>query len=438
MYSFNYNSVGLGALAVCFAEMVAWRTQGRPVQVGFWAAAISVELLAYPPLAMGIGIVLAARLLAERDVRTMRQAAIWLTASVVALGVVAYRFGITPNLLTAVEFSRAFNVGIVLRLGLRGLVGLAAVTLIWLAMTQREPPEIVKREDGRLTPLVAAALALLGAIACYRVYVSADDEYLAAVCGFAAALVGTAWPAPGNRRARFWVTALFLVSGAAVAGASSRGSHQAQGPALLAASILFGAGVSHLSRQSLRIKRVAAWTAGAVVLTIHVVYFLANPYQDGRVWRQTARLDESAAMRYLWVTPEKAAAVHAARDLFSDIPRASSVMVVGAHPWIYFATDTRPDTDMVFMHSAGAPRAFDLLAGRLRLRRPEYILRVAEVVPAVDTAIDELVRAGDYVCDQRRIGPALMDARNRIQTFYDVLPVVTVCRRPDVQRRIAP
>jgi hypothetical protein len=436
MYSVNYNSIGLGILGMCFAETMAWRARGGLVRLGFWVMAIGVELLAYPPLVLVIGTVLVARLTADRDVRTFRRAAIWLAGGATVVAACVYASGIASDLRTSFHFSQAFYVGIVLRLGLRGLIAVTIASLALLAVTQREAPAIVKRADARLVPVVLVAIAAAGVIGCYFEYVSA--MYFASLCCFAAALATTAWPGDEYRETRLWVTMLFIASVAAVAGASSRGSHQALGPALLTAATMFAVAAGRAERASaLRFQSAGAWTLGVVMVATLFMYFLANPYQDGPVWRQTVRLEESAALRHLWVTPEKAAAVRAARDLLSDIPAGSRVMVVGAQPWLYFATDTRPDTDMVFMHSKGAQEGFEVLAARLRLRRPEYILRVAFVVPRIDQAVDEIVRMGHYTCTERASGPALADARHLIQTFDDILPFITVCRHPDAAVRIS-
>lgn len=428
IYAISYNSVGLGILALCFAEFFAWRADGRPVRITFWVAAVMVSLVAHPPLALSIGTVLLARLWLDRDFSTMRRLVGALCVMGTLTAAVAYRLVTMSELRAAIALSRAISVGTVLRTGLPWFLGVVSLAITLFVLTQRRVPALANRLDLRLAPMAALAMGLLCAFAVRLAIL--PYTWAAAFCCVFAGLVLTVWPGLEQAPRRAWTTVLFIATGAVMALSSSNGFRQIQGPAMVAAPFYFAIAVSeHVRPRTLRSHRLAGWTFGVGLIAVYTTLFLATPYHDERIWHLSTRMDEAPAFRGLFIAPAKTTAIREVRRILSDIPQGSRLMVLGAQPWIYVATSTYPDTDMGFMHPFGLPKAYDLIAERLRSRHPDYVVIAAQVPDAILRAFDEEVKSGAFICEQRPIGPALEQVRERLQTFSPLSPQIVVCRR---------
>jgi hypothetical protein len=426
IYAFSYNSVGLGVLTVCFAEFFTWRAQARPMRIAFWALSLSIALVAHPPIAVSTGVVLFARLWFDRDFTSMRRLAAALCGLVLLAAAVAYRLTTPSELQAAVAFSRAISVGAVLRAGLPWLIGVVVLAGALCAATQRHAPEVAAAVARR----ASAAALVMGLLFAIALGLATAFTWPAAFCCVFAGIAVTAWPAREQSQRRVWITVLFMATATAMALSSGNGFRQIQGPALVAAPFYLAMALSRNGGDgSWRFHQLMGRTFGAGLVAVLVTLFLANPYRDERLWHQTGRAENAPAFRGLFLTPAKVAAIGEARRVLWDVPSGSRVMIVGAQPWLYFATTTFPDTDMAFMHSYGQPEAYRLVAARLSARHPDYVIIAADAPDVVRRAVENEVRSGAYVCEARPVGRALENAEDRIQTLYAISPVFTVCRR---------
>jgi len=155
---------------------------------------------------------------------------------------------------------------------------------------------------------------------------------------------------------------------------------------------------------------------------------VAWPYRDARLWRLSSSAIDVPAYRHLRISPEKARTLAMTRAMLADIPATSRIMVVGGHPWIYFATDTRPETAMVYMHD-GPARSMEILARRIPGLRPDYLVLAGGLPDVVERAVADLIDDGRYACDVRPVDEAVSRELAR-QTRHELLPSFTVCRRP--------
>jgi hypothetical protein len=430
IYSPSYNSVGLGLLAVAFGEFYEWRGQDQPVRSRFWAVLVTVLFIVHPPLAAGVAIVVSARLWFDRDLPAFKQFLVAVCGCAVVAAVVLLPLAPTmQDFRAAVEFSRAMAVGAVFRHGLPWLLAIVFGIVVVFTGTHRRAPVLISRSAARWH--VLALVTTAGACAVITLMESVRLMWPAAFIAVLVAVAMTAWPEPEERHRRFWMTALLLGTGGAMALTSSNGFRQLQGPAMLAAPLYFALAVSSRPTGVLtRTRHATGWTFGLGLLAAFTAYWLANPYHDRGLIHQTARVDEAPAFRGLRLTPEKAAAVRDVRAVLSDIPPRSRVLILGGQPWMYFATTTHPDTDMVFMHSLlGSPRAFDILADRLHARQPDFVIITGDMPDPVRRAFDQLVRNESFTCDARPAGEALDRAQEQLQMFYSIVPVMEVCRR---------
>jgi hypothetical protein len=432
IYAISYNNVTLGILALCYAEAFLWqRESGRP-SAAFWSTAVACLFVAYPPMGIAIAAVVWTRLVWERDWQRIRNFGTWFVASFAVAGLVLGQFATFAEYLEAIRFSREFSVGqTIFRTGLPTLAGLCCLLVAGLALTSGDAPEWVTDSAKRKTNATRYFIVALSLVAALDAV--AHAVWFASVVCVVTAFALTAWPDGHDHRVtRTWTTVLFVVSVAVMAGTSSNGLKQIHGPAMLAgpffvATALLGP-VSGHGQPFFR--RAGAEAFGPSLVLVFLAIYLANPYRDESIWHQNTSIDGAPAFRYLRVTPEKAAAINAARTMLSDIPRRSRLLVLGAHPWLYFATDTMPDTDMVFMHFTGGMGAYEILAARLEGRRPDFVVLSAVVTPNVRLAFEKIIRAGRYDCDAVVAPPSLRYAAVDLQTYYYMLPMLTLCRAP--------
>ncbi len=429
IYAFSYNTVALGVAAVCFAELFVWRRNGRAPSVVFWTVAGAVLLLVYPPLALGVGLVVMARLLIERDYRSLGRIAFLGCGAGLGIAWGVLQFTTIDDYIEAVAFTRAIGVGTaIFQAGLPVLVLLWCVLVAGIAL-DRLP--IVGRAPvlgSRAAVLVSILVAVVSLFATRQAAIK--EVWLATVVMALTGFVLTFCVASDeDRRTRTWLTVMFIAIGSVMVFTSGNGLKQIQGAAMLAAPFYFalasrGTKVITVPATS-RVPGITAFGSG--IVAVFVTLYIANPYQDEGVWRQHESADGVPAMRYIRITKAKAEAIALMRRTLSDIAPNSRVMIIGAHPWIYFATDTQPDTDMIFMHFTGGALAYRMLATRLAARQPEYLILAGPATAEVLAAAKGIADAGSYQCTQRPTDSLLLDAALNIRTYYNVLPALIVC-----------
>lgn len=424
LYAPSYNTVGLGLLAVCCAEMTSWRTPNRGVRVWRWASALTLLAVAYPPLFVGVSALVSVRLILDRDRRTMVRAVRALAITGLIALALAWRVVRVDDLNAALVFSGAVSNGLQ---GDWRLIATLFIASAWLVLGQRRDSGVTGVAWSRFALIVSAAAVLLCARGWY--WFATGSYVLGALALLSAGLGITTWPDPTLRSRRAWLVAMFVVTAPIVTIASSNGFGQLHGPAMIIAPMLFA--VALTPSASLEPARIwSGWACAVLVVLAFGAHTLASPYQDEPLWQQTARVDDSPAFRGLRVTPDKASAITEMRHLLSEVPPHASLMVLGAHPWIYFALNAEINTDMVFMHPFPPNEALVPLAERLRQRRPDFIVRAGAVQPAIDAAARDIIAAGGYQCDERPISAPLQHAQTRLQTIFPLSPTITVCRRP--------
>lgn len=434
IYAFSYNSVAMGIAALCFAEMFQWRRRNSAPSRSFWSLSLVTLLLVYPPLAIGIGSVLLLRLLVERDHHSILRIA----ASGCAVGVVAtivtLQFTSVAEFLRAVEFTRATEAGAgIFHSGLNRLALVWGLVVFGLALDRWPLPSWAEEARASSRAYVVGLMAVISIVAIRQSVV--HNVASAALIMVASGCLLTAWmPGRELRELRKWITVTFLFAGSVMAASSGNGFGQIHGAAMLATPFYFALatmspGSSHASPSP---RRAGACALGLGMLAVYTVLYLSNPYCDPAIWKLTAATSEAPAFRHLRISEQKARAISLIRAALFDVEPGSRLMVVGAHPWLYMVTNTRPDTDMIFMHPI-AP-AMEIVATRLANRQPEYLVIAGEAVDAVTATVTDLLASGAYTCVSRPIEPWLVDATESIGTFYDMLPSITVCRAPSAAR----
>jgi hypothetical protein len=432
IYAISYNTVALGILAVCFAEMFAWRTDRRIRTLAFWLISIVCLVFTYPPLGAAMALVVVARSWLLGDHRS----AVALVATLIPLVLLAawalLQFAPFDEYLEAIAFSRAFSVGeTIFKSGLPILLSLCVVVVAVLVLTNRPalPSWLSSASSGRgnFAAVTVGAICLLA-----TADATAHAVWFASLVVAVTAFALTSWPLDdAQRRTRNWMTVLFLMTCVVMVATSSNGIRQIHGPAMLAAPFFVALVLRRSSGTDVSVaRRKAASVLGIGMVTVFVAVYLWNPYRDEPLWNQTESTQAAPAFRHLRLTSNKVAAIKAIRDVLADIPAKSSVLVLGAHPWIYFATDTLPDTDMVFMHFTGGLRAYEILASRLQRRQPDFIVVSAVTTDNVHRAFEKISVAGRYTCKSIALEEALQAAAFTVQTYYNMNRDLVVCRLP--------
>jgi len=232
------------------------------------------------------------------------------------------------------------------------------------------------------------------------------------------------------RKIWLWTTVTFLVSGTIMVVTSGNGFKQIHGAAMLAAVFYYALLTTATPPGSSSVggRRSIARVFGTGLLVSFATLFLGNPYHDARLWDQRAVVNAAPAFRMIRMTPNKARAITLLRKALAGVPAHSRLMVLGAHPWIYFAADALPDSDMIFMHFTGGARAYQILASRLQNRHPAVVVLSGPTSDAILAAADRVVKREELHCEKTATDPMLIGAALNIQTFYDMLPTLFVCK----------
>lgn len=441
IYAFSYNTVSLGILALCFTEFFVWRDNGRIPRILFWAIAILLLLLVYPPMGVVVGLVFLVRLWIEGDYRLIVRFATTCLAPALILFSIYFQFTTINALTESVAFTRAFGVGqAILSSSLNLLIFsiFLGIVIVGIMINQGffrgSVGKLLKLKNTYLGKAIILVSIVSGSVVSV-IIASGTIPFLyplatliiAVMCFIFSLLV-----VEGDRRqAWLWVSILFVTTSSIMAITSGNGFPQIQWPAMLAAPFFFafimtksGGAEPKLIINARRSRSII----GIGILAVYATIYLENPYRDETVWHQTDSVKDVPAFSHIRMTSNKAQTVTMIKDTLADIPTNSRVMIIGAHPWIYFATSTQPDTDMIFMHTYSSKHAQEILAQKIDKRRPEYIVIAGLTSAEVSQAVSHKINSGQYNCDSRLLDQNLVNSIKNVQTYYEMLPSIRVCR----------
>jgi hypothetical protein len=434
IFALSYNTAAQLCLALGFALFLVWGRSPGPLPAPVWAAILVVLGASHPTLGLAILTLVLLRLAVEREYRAPSKLLLWGSALGASVAILMLRFATPRDYAGSVEFTRRFGVGTGLGDGeaLRFLAATWALAAIGLIAG----PGLVRRARAstgwaRVSTGVTAAVAIALTAAALVALPErpAYGSQFAASCVLAAAglLLATAATPAERVPALRWHVAMFFVVGTTMALTSGNGLAQFFGAAMMAAPFF---AVLPIAEDRASVPGPAR-LFGVALPVVYAVVWLAHPYLDAPLWRLSGSGDAAPAYRYLRISPEKEALLAWARDALSEVPPGARVLVVGPHPWIYFAIDARPDTEMLYLHPYGATEAYELIARRLESRRPAYVIVAGEVPLPVDRAVTRMLAEGRYSCRPRQVDPALVAAAAK-QNHYALLPEVRLCARPGI------
>lgn len=121
------------------------------------------------------------------------------------------------------------------------------------------------------------------------------------------------------------------------------------------------------------------WMATALslmALLLASIHWSKAPYRDWPWYRLDRSFDDVAAFRYLKVSAPNHDLLDAYRRSVGPLMAGRSALIASERPGLYFALGVRPQTCMLYMHSAGEVEAAEALSSCLDERRPEVILNL--------------------------------------------------------------
>lgn len=430
IYAISYNTVALAGVAVLAAMACSTATTPSRAQLACIAAVLACILLAYAPLAIVFG---CAVCLYVGTYASRRDLAVFIVmglamASIAGLCVLAVAS--FEDLGDSLQFSSAFGVGTPPQMA-DMLVILAPVGcgLLGVAISRTTLPDLAFARGIR------AAIAVLSVLAIVHLVVAAVVQHhvwgASVFLACWAFLVAGATSNASTGRALRCMLVIYTLGALTFSVTSSNGMKQAHGIAMMAAAFCVAIAAQSIgASRFVRPPAVAMLAIGTLVTAISI--WLANPYRDLYLWEQSATVDRAEVFRHIAVTPSKATAIAFAQRELGDIA-GKRVLVIGAHPWIYFATGAHPETSMIFMHLIGADAGYAAAARRLAGLSPDVIVVSGAGQERMMRASAALIEKRSLKCARIATPAELVVASRALQAQNDLLPVLQVCRGPDAR-----
>lgn len=438
IYAFSYNTLAQGFLLLAAVEHYCWHRDDPRLVIR--AAALSTLLvLVHPPLALPGFFSFFVRFLIERRYAAAFRLAGYSIVGAGAVGFLLYSFSQPADVFDAIRFSAGFGAGktvflksdqanvlllvvlvVTLVIAGRRLLGRRMTTWRWL-------------NAAWFRVAVIAGFILAG---CASVFMANLPTFRALAMDLLVLLFVTSiffvLFADEQEGKFIWMLVVFLMSGVTAVIASSNGMLQLQAAAMIFLPFAF----CYVSENSTAVRLLGARASFVLVLlfgaTLLVSYvsapFVTKPYQEGKIWQLTTPIQSGGALGGLRTTPEKVEAVEFIRAVIASEP-ASRLLVIGAQPWIYLASGVAPETQMLFMHSAGGAVAAEVLVRRLTQLTPDRVLIVSEVEPEIVLATSLLVDGLGLFCTRVVTPNFLRAARSSIYVYRNFLPQFIDCRK---------
>jgi hypothetical protein len=440
IYAFSYNSIGMGMLALCFAEFYAWGAKGKKESIPFWIIALTILGVGYPPLAIAVGLVLITRILVLGEYIFFVKLSALGAVMVLVLICVFSLLTTTEQLLESVKFSGGFGVAWAIfsnRFEVLGLISIVFICGLLITINKYTPISVREKFEFKHQVLIRSIVILGTILAVFLASELIGLRFFSCMIIVFLSLILSLFSIDGHRvDAWFWLVLLFMTSVCTMGVTSSNGLGMVFWPTMIASVFLFSLSIADRCNDS-SILSTSLWSrlfllTGIIIMSL--LYYFGYPYQDDKIWRMNAFDSKTPEFRRIMMTEKKAKALSLIRAKLGDIPERSKVLIIGPHPWIYFAINAKFDTDMFFMHPGGSKDSKRILALKLEKRRPEFLVLTGVTSSETEAAVTTIIQKGQYFCDERSLDSFLVNAKENIHTLYDMSDVLTVCRRTNLDK----
>ena len=117
---------------------------------------------------------------------------------------------------------------------------------------------------------------------------------------------------------------------------------------------------------------------GIIIFFGLLINILSNPYRDKNIFNTLHKIPNIYAFENIYISKTKFLAIQEIRKNIS-ISENKKLLVLGPHPWIYFALNARPDTPYFFNHFSGikgdkAQKLKKFIQNKINLISPDYII----------------------------------------------------------------
>lgn len=430
IFAFGYNSFSYLLIVTLVSVWMARRHRDGVIRDLPLCALIVAIGVVYPPAGLALAGIAAIDAGRRGGLRAVVRNVALTAGCGVALGgavVVWHGAGFFADLAVALKFSHAFKVGeTILQASHLGtwaaLVG-ACGFFIW--RRHRPPPAAPSR--GLSVLVLLAGLTVLTLMS-----LRGTTGYLATAVFVMLVFWLRTFGRPNDGPPVTELAVTGLVLGSAFAFTSANGLHNFGVGAMGVVPFLV-LGLAH-EFENAAPNRPAAWAvAPPAIALLLLVNGVVHPYREAPAWTRFERAMGVPAFAGLWTSPVKVRAIQTFQRFFDHASlRGHRVLIVGPHPWIYFAARATPATSMYFFHFAGPPLAYEIVAARLfQGGEPDMVL-VTNATPTVvydrvmawarpGTIAQTFALPADFIRDYRR------------QIDFDFSPEVYLLSRPPRQ-----
>lgn len=425
IYAISYNTIALALIALQLANFVRFRAAVTPLQLVAWAAISAAALLTHPPVGAVVATLTAVFILLEEKPQTALRYLLILAAGAGLGGCLLLGFTSVEKLRAAIEFSRAFSIDRpVDQATVRALLVLSSICVIGAILPSIPLVKLTQKASSELS-LLAIGLSI-----CAMVYVITRainqqvwDASLT-LAGWGVLLAGLS-NLPTEKGLFRWIVLVFFTVSSTMALSSSNGIKQAYGMALLTSGFLCAIVAVGTRNRGIRAKLIGRIYLTGLLLGSLCVW-LANPYRDEFLWRQTQRVSDVPAFRYIGMSEAKALVLSTTREMFQPAV-GTRLLVIGGHPWMYFALSARPETYMIFMHLTGSDIAYRMLANRLSEKTPEAVIFAGPSTASIVETGRNLAALGSMHCVDVEVPRLYALSAFTIQTYYNMVTPVQMC-----------
>jgi hypothetical protein len=117
---------------------------------------------------------------------------------------------------------------------------------------------------------------------------------------------------------------------------------------------------------------------GIIIFFGILINILSHPYRDNNIFNTWHKIPGIYAYENIYISKTKFLAIQEIRKNIS-ISENKKLLVLGPHPWIYFALNARPETPHFFNHFSGlneekAQKLNKFIQNKINLISPDYII----------------------------------------------------------------
>jgi len=399
IYALSYNTISQTLWILFFIQFYEWDTKAA----FSWLIIPFAVLLAHPPSAILMVVILIIRYLIDRNYKQLYQFLLGGLIGGIFFALLLIYFAPINDYVSSVVFSKGYGVGGLISRNDEIIKLLLVVTMYLLVFW-------LKIRINAMKYHILLIFSLLGGVfyIWFRIH-SLYDQWWVYIFSFLGALTYSSILSfyHNNDKQTInrinWLVILILLHGCILSIFSDNAFRNSGGAFMAGLPLLVCISVNGIKSDKI-INRFLRITSLQLLSILYIVYWSQNPYREVSWWHANHNILSVPQFKFIKSSKDRIKFIEDVQTRIGQSVKNRKTLITGIYPAFYFVLGAIPETCMFFMHGIEGENSKKVFVDYLNNKSPEVIVHIYGAATAksypnaiiVDNVINEFVKKHGY------------------------------------------